>query len=82
MHELERARAEVYPVYDHYQMYTYLRHTQRMAQIVHMGNTLHNPEYLSWCTDSSLLTVIIVIYVWNTTSTHIAWCKIKLFLKK
>ena len=33
------------------------------------------PKYLSWCTDSRLLTVIIVIYVWNTISTHIAWCK-------
>ena len=55
MHELEQARArtraEVYPVYDHYQMYMYHRCTQRMAQIVHMGNTLHNREYLSWCTD-------------------------------
>ena len=45
MHELERAiasereRAEVYPVYDHYQMYMYHRHKQGKAQIVHMGNT-------------------------------------------
>ena len=35
----ERARAEVYPVYDHYQMYMYHRHKQGKAQIVHMGNT-------------------------------------------
>ena len=35
----ERARAEVYPVYDHYQMYMYHRHKHGKAQIVHMGNT-------------------------------------------
>ena len=35
----ERERAEVYPVYDHYQMYMYMYHRQGKAQIVHMGNT-------------------------------------------
>ena len=41
-----------------------------MARIVHICNTLQKRKYLSLCTDSSLLTVIIVTYVWNTTSTH------------
>ena len=41
-----------------------------MARIVHICNTLQNRKYLSLCTDSRLLTVTIVTYVWNTTSTH------------
>ena len=41
-----------------------------MARIVHICNTLQNRKYLSLCTVSSLLTVVIVTYVWNTTSTH------------
>ena len=35
-------------------------------------NTLRNQKYLSLCTDSGILIVIIVTYVWNTTSIHIA----------
>ena len=41
-----------------------------MARIVHICNTLQNRKYLSLCTDSRLLTVTIVTYVWNTTSTQ------------
>ena len=41
-----------------------------MARIVHICNTSQNRNYISLCTDSRLLTVTIVTYVWNTTSTH------------
>ena len=39
-------------------------------RVYRLYDTLQNRKYLSLCTDIRLLTVTIVTYVWNTTSTQ------------